>query len=161
MTDIPMPPGGASGVSRQPTPRSDEEIAKLHNLHVLLTDTITGYDKVLEKAEPEFVEVAQAFRGAHVAQAAIVSDLLAAMGVDVDADGSFFGLVNRTVIELRSWFDEIGHNIIDAIADGEKRVIAAIDDAVAASPSPERRGILEQMKGEIKRLLQTYAPDSA
>lgn len=161
MTDIPVPPSGESGVSQEPTPRSNEEISKLHNLHVLLTDTVTGYDKIIEKAQPEFVEVAQAFRGAHVAQAKIVSDMLVAMGAEVDEDGSFFGLVNKTVVEVRSWFDEISHNIIDAMADGEKRVIEAIEDAIEASPSPERRSILENMKSEIKALLHRYAPDKA
>lgn len=160
MTDIPVPPGGASGISQDPSPRSNEEITKLTNLHILLTDTITGYDKVIEKAEPEFIEIAQAFRGVHVTQAEQVSNLLIAMGAEVDEDGSFFGLVNKTVITVRSWFDDISHNILDAIADGEKRVIEAIEDVIEASPSPERRGLLEQMRGEIKELLRRYAPDA-
>lgn len=158
MTDIPIPPGGASGITPDPSPRSDAEIEKLHDLHVLIVDTITGFDKIIEKAEPDFLEIAQAFRGVHVTQAAQVADMLAAMGAPLDQDGSVFGLVNKTVITVRSWFDDIGHNILGAIADGENRVIATIEDTIKVSPSPERRGMLEQMRGEIKKLLNRYAP---
>lgn len=157
MTDIPFPPGGSDGRPHDPAPRGEDELQKLQDLHTLLIDTIAGYDKVLEKAEPEFVGIAEAFRGVHVTQAERVAALATAMGGETDDDGSFFGTVNRSVIEIRSWFDDIGHNILDALADGEQRVIDSIDAAIEASPSVERRGVLQQMRSEITLLLGRHA----
>lgn len=159
MTDIPMPPGGASGQPAQPSPRSEEEIEKLEELHTLLIDTIAGYDKVLEKAEPEFVGTAEAFRGLHATQVERVAKMLRDLGGEIDAQGSFFGTINRGVVEMRSWIDDIGHNILGALVDGEKRVIDAFEDVILVSPSVERRGALEQMQGQIKLMLQRHAPD--
>lgn len=159
MTDIPVPPGSASGQPAQPSPRSEEEIEKLEHLHTLLIDTIAGYDKVLEKAEPEFVGTAEAFRGLHVTQVERVGRMLRDLGGEIDAQGSFFGTINRSVVEMRSWFDDIGHNILGALVDGEKRVVDSFEDVILVSPSVERRGEMERMQGEIKLLLHRHASD--
>jgi hypothetical protein len=67
-------------------------------------------------------------------------------------------MVNRAVVEIRSWFDEIGHNVMDALVQGERNVLEAFDDAIVASPNPERLAILDQMRVELVRLLQRHAP---
>ena len=78
---------------------------------------------------------------------------------DPGSNESMLGTVNRAVVEVRSWFDDIGHNVIDALVDGEKRVLEDFKTAKAASPSVERRGVLDQMCGGITMLLHRHAPD--
>ena len=65
MTDIPMPQAGARDLTGGPSPRGDEEYERLRDLHTRLVDTLAGYDKVVEKAEPDFVEVAHEFQSLH------------------------------------------------------------------------------------------------
>ncbi|MCC5973674.1 MAG: DUF2383 domain-containing protein [Rubellimicrobium sp.] len=135
-----------------------DEIARLHQLLIRLVDTLDGFDKVLEKAEPEFVGVAEDFCGLHRGQIERVRRMLVDLGEDGGSDGSVLGTVNRAVVEMRSWFTEIGPNILDGIVDGEKRLIEDFDAVIAASPSVERRGSIDQMLGETVALLHRHAP---
>lgn len=159
MTDIPVPPSGAAAIPGGPGPRQDDEIARLADLHTRLIDTLDGYDKAAEKAESEFLGVVEEFRALHQRHAQQVIAMLAALGHNPDPDGSVIGTVNRAVIEVRSWFSEIGHNIMDGIADGEKRVLEELDAAIAAATSIERRAELDQMRGDTITVLQRHAPD--
>ena len=161
MTDIAMPQGGARDLTGGPSPRGDEEYARLRDLHTRLVDTLTGYDKVVEKADPEFVGIAGEFRGLHQAQSERVLSMLLGLGSDPGSEGSMLGTVNSAVVEVRSWFDDLGHNVIGALVDGEKRLLEDFRAASAASPSIERRGMLDQMCGEIITLLQRHAPGKA
>ena len=159
MTDIPMPPGGPRSATPDPTPQGGEEAACLVDLHIRLVDTLSGYDKVIEKAEPEFLGVAEAFRSLHQSHCDRVAVLLAGLGEEGRDEGSMIGTVNRAAVEIRSWFDDIGHNVMDALVDGEEQVLAAFRTAIEASPSPERRGVLQQMQGELEALLREHVPD--
>ena len=158
MADISMPLGGARDLTGGPSPRDDEEYARLNDLHTRLVDTLAGYDKVVEKAEPEFIGIAEEFRGLHQGHSERVLSMLLGLGRDPGSEGSMLGTVNRAVVEVRSWFDDIGHNVIDALVDGEKRLLEDFKAARAASPSVERRGLLDQMCSETITLLQRHAP---
>ena len=165
MTDIPMQQGNArartDGPTDGPGARGDAEYATLRDLHTRLVDTLAGYDKVVDKAEPEFLAVAHEFRSLHQAQSERVLSMLVGLGGDPGSEGSMLGTVNRAVVEVRSWFDDIGHNVISALVDGEKRLLEDFKAAKAASPSVERRGMLDQMCGETITLLQRHAPGRA
>lgn len=161
MSDIPLPPDGARAVAGGPSPQGKDESARLADLHTRLIDTLAGYDKVIEKAEPEFVGVAEEFRRLHQGQVERIAAMLAALGQDTEHKGSLFGMVNRAAVEVRSWFDDIGHNVMDALVQGEQHVLEGFDEAIAASPSPERIAVLEQMRGELIQLLQRHAPGEA
>jgi len=160
MTDIAYPPGALSGIatgSGGPGPRSEQEIAALAELHTRLIDTLAGYDTLIERAEPDFRQTAEEFQTLHRKQEAAVARLLGALGHDPGRDGSMFGTVNRAVVALRSWFDDIDHNVLDALVQGEKHVLEGFEEAIAASPSVERRGVLAQMRSELVTLLAQHA----
>lgn len=159
MTDIAYPPGalaGATAGTGGPGPRGEQEIAALVELHTRLIDTLAGYDTLIERAEPDFRQIAEEFQTLHRSQQAAIARMLGALGHDPGRDGSMFGAVNRAVVTLRSWFDDIGHNVLDALVQGEKHVLEGFDEAIAASPSIERRGVLEAMRGELTALLARY-----
>ena len=159
MTDMTMRPDpliadtGSGGPRRQ-----EEEVARLAELHTRLIDTVEGHDKIAEKAQPEFVAIAEEFRDLHRDQAHRVASMLAGLGHDPGRDGSVFGTVNRAVVEVRSWFDDIGHNVLDALRQGEKQVHDAYEEAIAASPSVTRRATLEAMRQDLVQLVARHAP---
>ncbi len=138
---------------------SDKGTPALAELHTRLLDTIAGYDKVLEKAQPEFTAIAAEFRSLHVRQAERVAKMLRAAGHEPPKDGSFFGRVNRAVVELRSWFDDISTNIMDALVAGEKHVLEAFDDAITATTVPGNAEVLRQERADLVALLDRYAPE--
>lgn len=161
MAHIPIVPGDATAAEApgsRPGPH-DEEIARLQDLHTRLIDMLDGYEKVLEKAEPEFVGVITEFQDLHLRQLDRVIALLQELGREPASDGSMMGTVNRAVVEVRSWFDDIGHNVLGAIADGEKRLLGDFDAAIEVTPSVDRRARIDQMRGETVTLLQRHSPD--
>jgi hypothetical protein len=158
MADTTLQLRGALAGSGGSSPESEDERVRLADLHTCLVDTVMGYEKVVEKAEPDFVGIAEEFHMLHQSQAERVAAMLTDLGHDTKDEGSLFGMVNRAVVEIRSWFDEIGHNVMDALVQGERNVLEAFDYAIVASPNPERLAILDQMRVELVRLLQRHAP---
>lgn len=159
MAHVPLAAGLAQAGPAGPGTGGKDEIDLLHDLHTRLIDTLDGYDKVLEKAEPQVLGVVEEFRGLHGGQAEKVRAMLLELGAGGGSDGSFRGAVNRAVVELRSWFTEIDRNILDVIVDAEKRLLGAFEDVFEASPSVERRARIDQMRGETLLLLTRHAPD--
>jgi hypothetical protein len=143
----PAQPGGAA------------ETAALAELHTRQRDTIDGFDTILEKAEPEFRPIAAEFRALHIRQAATVATMLEADGHDPSQDGSVFGTVNKAVVTLRSWFDDISVNIMEQVVNGEKHVLDAYDDALTYATDPERRRLLGEHRAELVALLDHHASD--
>lgn len=131
--------------------------AALAELDTRLVDTLAGFDKVIEKAEPGFRPVAAEFRALHIRQRAAVATVLDSLGHDPDADGSAFGTVNRAVVTLRSWFDSIDHSIMDALVQGEKHVLEAYDNAIACAPDAAHRRMLTDDRRALVDLLDRHA----
>ncbi|MGY6632837.1 MAG: DUF2383 domain-containing protein [Alkalilacustris sp.] len=159
MTDATHLPGQGPARSAEPSPRHEEEISRLQDLHTRLVDTKSGFDKVLEKAQPDFAGIAAEFQALHALHAERVRMLLRDLGAEAASDGSLVGTVNRAVVEVRSWFDDIDHNVMDGIVDGEKRLLGEFQAVIAASPSVERRVRMEQMREETLSLLRRHAPE--
>ena len=159
MTDVSIPPAQSTPAPGGPGESSEDELRRLQDLHTRLLDTLDGYDKVLEKAEPDFAALVEEFRTLHTGQTDGVRALLRELGQPLASDGSLMGTVNRAVVEIRSWFDDIGHNVLDGLVDGEKRLLESFEAARDASPSIERRGRIDQMRAETLLLLQRHAPE--
>jgi hypothetical protein len=151
-TPIPLDPAAA--------PRdAGAETRALVDLHTRLRDTIAGFDTILDKAEPEFRPIAADFRALHIRQAGAVASMLEQDGHDPSQDGSVFGAVNRAVVTLRSWFDDISVNIMEQVVSGEKHVLEGYDTALAEATDPERRRILTEDRTALVALLDRHASD--
>ena len=129
----------------------------LAELHTRLLDTIKGFETVLEKAEPEFRPIATDFRALHGRQSATVARMLSAMGHNPAKDGSMFGAVNSAVVTIRSWFDDISTNIIDALVQGEKHVLDAYDSAIEHVTDPAQARTLREHRAALVSLLDRHA----
>jgi hypothetical protein len=142
----------------QALPRDGQaETTALVDLHTRLRDTIDGFDTILDKAEPEFRPVAADFRALHIRQAGAVASMLEQDGHDPAQDGSMFGTVNKAVVTVRSWFDDISVNIMDQVVSGEKHVLEAYDTALPRATDPERRRILSEDRADLVALLDRHA----
>ncbi len=142
------------------TPSGDQPIIDaLMALHTRTVDTQTGYEKMLEKAEPEFRPVVEGFYDLHSAHAARIAGILAAKGHMVDGDGSMMGAINRTVVAVRSFFDEIDADTMTAIRNGEEHVLTAFGEALM-QPLPQEDVVqLGAMRDELIALLDR-SPDA-
>lgn len=140
-------------------PATDTETKHLIELHTRLRDTIDGFDAILDKAEPEFRPVAAEFRALHIRQADAVATMLDQDGHDTSKDGSMFGTVNKAVVTVRSWFDDISVNIMEQVVNGEKHVLEAYDEALPKAADPERKRILSEHRSELMALLTRHTTD--
>lgn len=123
------------------------------DLHTRTVDALAGFEKMVEKAEPEFREVVERFRELHARHAVALKVILADLGIKADDDGSFMGTVNEAVVSLRAFFDEIDEDSMDNIRSGEKHVLRAFDAAIAGGlPQPHEESIVD-MRAELRGLL--------
>jgi uncharacterized protein (TIGR02284 family) len=133
-------------------PRAAEALATLHTRTV---DALAGYETMVGKAEPEFRPVAESFRDLHARHAGRLEALVRAHGGTPDADGSFMSTVNRAVVSIRAFFDEIDDDAMDQVRSGERHVLDAFDEAIAADPHASHAAELEGMRRELAGLLQS------
>ena len=131
-----------------------EGMTALADLHSLSVDTHLGFQKMAEKAEPDFRPIAQQFSALHERQVSSLQKILRDMGGVPDDNGSFMGTVNRAVVTLRSLFDAIDSGVMDQVRSGEQSVLEAFDHAIAAGLPKDHSEALTQMKGELTSLLQ-------
>ncbi|WP_333829296.1 DUF2383 domain-containing protein [Pararhodobacter sp.] len=154
MEPIPHPPRSIHP-KIEDAPQGVEELTELHTR---LVDTIAGFEKMVEKAEPAFRPVAIAFKAMHSAHARAVGEMLVEDGHDPAQDGSLFGAVNRGLVAVRSWFDEIDENVMSALVQGEKHVLEAYEEAIAQTDVPQRREALTAMRDEQIAVMDRHCP---
>ena len=138
-------------------PVTEDERHALGKLHTRILDIAAGFDTMLDKAEPRFLPVVRRFADLHRDQAAAVAALLGPEHTDLGGE-SLMATVNRTVVSLRSFFDEIDADTLSQIHSGEEHVLDAYDEAIRVAADP-RRVELQRLKGDLARLIaDTRAP---
>lgn len=130
-----------------------DSLDALAQLHTLSVDTERGFDKMVKKAEPDFLPIAERFRALHGRHIARLDAMVREMGGLPDTDGSFMGTVNVAVVSLRAVFDAIDAEVMDQVRSGEANVMTAFDRAIAASLPQGHRDALTAMKTELTKLL--------
>jgi Domain of unknown function (DUF2383) len=148
-----VPPMGADLPDGLPDGLADA----LANLHTRTVDALAGYETMVDKAEPSFRPVATRFRDIHARHAATLAPMLVRAGRVPDTDGSFMASVNRAVVGIRAFFDAIDADVTSQIRSGEQHVLAAFDDAIAASPLGDNADLTD-MRAELQAALDA-TPD--
>ena len=146
-----------SNSSPQPKPvdlAAHDSLESLVDLHTLSVDTLRGFQKMSEKAEPEFRPVVERFCAVHSRHVVRLDTMVREMGGVPDADGSFMGTLNRAVIGLRAVFDTIDADVMDNVRNGEDNVLAAFDRALHSSLPQGHQQALTQMQAELSGLLR-------
>ncbi len=139
------------------TAENERRIDALAEVHTRVLDTIAGFEKTVDKAEPEFEKTAQTFLWVHRRHEEELATALRRFGREPQDDGSFFATVNRAAIEVRSWFEEVSTNIMDRVIEGEKHVLESYEAAAAAGLDASTRTMLERHAEEIRTLLDANA----
>ena len=67
-----------------------------------------------------------------------LASLLTGTGETPDTDGSFMGVVHRTVMAVRSLFGGLDESVLPGLIDGEQRNVDHYNDAL---PNVEERGV--------------------
>lgn len=122
-------------------------------LHTRTVDALAGYEKMVEKAEPEFMATAESFRSLHQQHAEQIARILISHGRGADLDGSFMGSVNKAVVAMRAFFDEIDADVMTSIHNGEDHVLKAFDAALEHNLDAETDRELRGMRDELVALL--------
>lgn len=127
----------------------------LAKLQVRITDTLAGYDEILDRAEPDIRPLMKEFCTAHTAHEAELSTRLRKHGCVPDEDGSFFSTVQRLVIKTRAVFDDIDEDVLNSVIKGEERILSLYDAAIAAARDEDDISLLSRQRGEVHELVQT------
>lgn len=131
----------------------NDDATALIALYDRVVDSVKGYDKMVEKAEPAFRDTADRFRTLHARHAQDLQQLFSVLDIETDADGSFMGTVNQTVVTFRAFFDDIDEDVMDQVRSGEDWVLKAFEDAIAEQDSAGAGPKLRAMQAELIDLL--------
>ncbi len=155
-----LAPGASDPIETVPEPElhpGDDPLDKIAEVHTRVLDTISGFEKLSEKAEPEFKPVADAFLTTHQKHEAELARYLRKMGRDPNDDGSFFGAVNSSLIEIRSWFEDVTADVMDRVKEGEKHVLEAYEQARDTGQTIEANAMLSYHMEQLNALLRAHA----
>lgn len=136
-----------STTSSNDTPEAAVE--SLAKAHVASVDALSGYTTMVNKAEPEFRPVVEAFRAMHAQHADTLAQHLKALGCEPDSDGSFMGTINQAVVTMRAVFDDIDSDTMASIRDGEERILKTYHEAEATALPPAVQADLHRLCDEI------------
>ncbi len=150
-------PGEVKDRGAQPVDPNEERLDKIAEAHKRVADVVEGFDKLAEKAEPSFRPVAEAFLAMHRAHHRELAEYLERAGRTGSEQGTFFGAVNRAVIEARSWFEDVDASVMDRVKEGEKHVLDAYSDARETGQTVEANAMLTRHMTEIDGLLVKHA----
>lgn len=125
----------------------------LATLHTRTVDALKGFVKMVENAEPDFRPVVQRFHDLHARHANEIGRILTARGKTVDADGSFMGTVNETVVGLRAFFDEIDEEVMSSVRSGEGHVLNAFDHVLKSPLEAQEHADITKMRVELAQLV--------
>jgi uncharacterized protein (TIGR02284 family) len=125
----------------------------LTTLYDRIVDSVQGFAKMVEKAEPSFRDTAERFRALHARHAGELARMLAESGIEVDGDGTVMGTINRAVVTFRAFFDEIDEDVMDQVRSGEDWVLKAFDEAIDEQGDTARSAALREMQSELTGLL--------
>jgi len=125
----------------------------LRDLHTRIVDAKAGFDVMVDKAEPAFRDVAVSFRDMHAAHAEKIAIMLHG---HVEPDGSLMATVNKAVVSLRAFFDEIDADVMEQVRRGEDHVLAAFREAEANCSAPQEVELIA-MRAELENLLKRTA----
>lgn len=152
----PSPGQVKDGISNPVDPNEDR-LEKIAEAHRRVADVIAGFEKLVEKAEPDFRPVAEAFLLMHSAHHRELAAYLERSGLEGSENGTFFGTLNRAVIEARSWFETVDEAVMDRVTEGEKHVLEGYADARDIGQTVEANAMLTQHMSDIDGLLAKHA----
>lgn len=151
----------AKAASGQPGPRpTDGYTAQLATLQTRLVDVLAGFRTMQEKAEPELRPIVDDYIATHTRHEQELAERLVSLGREVDEDGSFFSVVQESVVRVRSVFTDLGTNTVPQIIDGENSLMEIYRKTVDQATAGPDRALLERQMTELSELIDRTDIDS-
>jgi len=110
-------------------PMANTPLDALHQVHTATNDVLTGYETMMERAEPEIGPILADLTALHVEHAAALRERLRALGHTGEDDTSFRGTMNSVAVTMRDWITGLDEGSLDAVERGEKALQYIYDDA--------------------------------
>lgn len=108
-------------------------IDTLAKLHVAAIDARNGYKEASEDADGQALRplfnTMRTLHGKHVDE---LAGMLSALGSKPEESGSLMGVVNRTIISIRSMFGGLDQRVLPGLIDGEERNVVSYNDALSS-----------------------------
>ena len=133
----------------------------LESLHTAAIDARNGYREALEEAAGHGLSgLFETMATLHARNAMELNAELARRGVEAKESGSLITLVNMAIIDIRSLFGGLNESILPGLIDGETRILAKYDAALASQELTlsERETVQRQhdrLNEELERMLRT------
>ena len=144
--------------STHPVEPGDAGLPKTLALKTAMDDATEGYETMLEKAEPGFRPTVEELLAHHRATSLDLAAMLQDRGIAVDRDGSLMGAVHKTVVTVRSLFDDVDEDLVPGILDGERRNLDKFDEALGENAAdPVIRATVGKRRAELERMVQELA----
>jgi uncharacterized protein (TIGR02284 family) len=127
-------------------------IDTLSKLHVAAIDARNGYKDASQDADgaalrPLF-NTMHSLHGKHVDE---LGGILSALGAQPEGSGSLMGVVNRTLVSIRSLFGGLDQTVIPGLIDGEERIVVSYNDALSSLDlTAGNREILTRHRDDIR-----------
>ena len=113
---------------------SDPLLNCVKSLHTHAIDARDGYRRALEDSpSPEIAGLLRKMGDLHDGHADELARVLVERGEKAEDDGSFMGLVHRTIMDIRSLFGALDASILPGLIDGEERNVKSYDSALETS----------------------------
>lgn len=136
-----------------PQTLASEQDVTLIGIHDRTLDSVRGFAKMVETADPMFHDVAERFHSLHAHHAERLVKLLTQRGIGADAGGAAIGPVSETAAAFRTFFDDIDEDVMDQVRSGENWVLKSFDDAIKAQGEDSLAAALREMRDEVVSLL--------
>jgi len=124
----------------------------LQSLHTHAIDARDGYRRAVNDS-PDSTAIAALLvkmGDLHDTHADELARALIERGEEVQEDGSFMGLVHRTIMDIRSLFGALDESILPGLIDGEQRNVKSYDTALETSlADAEALAVVERQRGAL------------
>ena len=147
----PMP--AVSALAQPGSQPSDGYTAQLATLQTRLIDVLAGFKTMQEKAEPELRPIVDDYIATHSRHERELAERLVSLGREADDDGSFFSVVQESVVRVRSVFTNIGTNTVPQIIDGEKNLMDIYRETLDQATSQPDKSLIERQINELSELI--------
>lgn len=124
----------------------------LHQVNSAILDVRAGYETLIERADPEILDVARGYDAIHLKHQGEIESRLAARGQGND-DGSIRGAVNRAATILRDMFGGLDADALSMLRQGEEMVLGVYDKALEdwdPAEAPEDRALVAAQAEELR-----------
>jgi uncharacterized protein (TIGR02284 family) len=125
----------------------------LHQVHTATNDVLTGYDTMLERAEPEIMPILRELTSMHRNHADALKARLTAFGDSGEDDTSFRGTMNSLAVTMRDWIADLDEDSLNTVKRGEKALLDIYDDALqnwSTQDDPQTAELLNKHHQEIQ-----------